>query len=32
MVDGVKQPTVEGTLQGSPVSPLLSDIMLDDLD
>ncbi|MDQ6921123.1 MAG: group II intron reverse transcriptase/maturase [Candidatus Dormibacteraeota bacterium] len=32
MVDGVKQPTEEGTPQGSPISPLLSNIMLDDLD
>lgn len=32
MVDGVKQPTAEGTPQGSPLSPLLSNIMLDDLD
>jgi RNA-directed DNA polymerase len=32
MVDGVRQPVVEGTPQGSPLSPLLSNIMLDDLD
>src|SRR5207245_1622666 len=32
MVDGVKQPTEEGAPQGSPLSPLLSNIMLDDLD
>ena len=32
MVDGVKQATAEGTPQGSPLSPLLSNIMLDDLD
>jgi RNA-directed DNA polymerase len=32
MVDGIKQPTVEGTPQGSPLSPILSNIMLDDLD
>jgi group II intron reverse transcriptase/maturase len=32
MVDGVKQPSVEGTPQGSPLSPILSNIMLDDLD
>ena len=32
MVDGIKQATVEGTPQGSPLSPILSNIMLDDLD
>lgn len=32
MADGVKQPTSEGTPQGSPLSPLLSNIMLDDFD
>jgi RNA-directed DNA polymerase len=32
MADGVKQPTEEGTPQGSPLSPLLSNVMLDDLD
>lgn len=32
MVDGVRQPTAEGTPQGSPLSPLLSNIMLDDFD
>lgn len=32
MVDGVKAETVEGTPQGSPVSPLLANITLDDLD
>jgi group II intron reverse transcriptase/maturase len=32
MADGVKQPTAEGTPQGSPLSPVLSNIMLDDLD
>ena len=32
MVDGVRQATAEGTPQGSPLSPILSNIMLDDLD
>jgi group II intron reverse transcriptase/maturase len=32
MVDGVKQPSAEGTPQGSPLSPLLANVMLDDLD
>ena len=32
MVDGIRQATVEGTPQGSPLSPILSNIMLDDLD
>jgi RNA-directed DNA polymerase len=32
MVDGIKQATVEGTPQGSPLSPVLSNVMLDDLD
>jgi len=32
MVNGVNVATVEGTPQGSPLSPLLANIMLDDLD
>ena len=32
MVDGVKQPTTVGTPQGGPLSPMLSNVMLDDLD
>lgn len=32
MVDGIKMPSAEGTPQGSPLSPVLSNIMLDDLD
>ena len=31
MVDGIRQRTAEGTPQGSPLSPILSNIMLDDL-
>ncbi len=32
MVDGVRPATAEGTPQGSPLPPVLPDIMLDDLD
>ncbi len=32
MVEGVLQPTTEGAPQGGPLSPLLSNILLDDLD
>ncbi len=32
MVEGVLQRTEEGTPQGGPASPLLANILLDDLD
>lgn len=32
MMDGLTSPTLEGTPQGGPLSPLLSNIMLDELD
>ena len=32
MVNGVYQPTTEGTPQGGPLSPLLSNIVLNELD
>ena len=32
MIEGMKQETVEGTPQGGPLSPLLANILLDDLD
>lgn len=32
MVDGVVQPSPEGTMQGGPLSPLLANILLDDFD
>lgn len=32
MVDGIKQPSEQGTPQGSPLSPLLSNVYLHDLD
>jgi len=32
MADGVRRPSEEGTPQGSPLSPLLANVMLDDLD
>ena len=32
MVNGIKQLSIEGTMQGGPLSPLLANILLDDLD
>jgi retron-type reverse transcriptase len=32
MVNGVVSPSQEGAVQGGPLSPLLSNIMLDELD
>jgi len=32
MVDGIRQTTSEGTMQGGPLSPLLANILLDDFD
>ena len=32
MVDGLRQLTEEGTMQGGPLSPLLANVLLDDLD
>lgn len=32
MVDGMVEPSEEGTTQGSPLSPLLSNVVLDELD
>ena len=32
MQDGMVKPTPEGTTQGSPLSPLLSNVVLDELD
>ena len=32
MVDAELQPSIEGTMQGGPLSPLLANILLDDFD
>lgn len=32
MVEGVVQPSPEGTMQGGPLSPILANILLDDFD
>jgi RNA-directed DNA polymerase len=32
MVNGIKIPSEEGSIQGSPLSPLLSNVVLDELD
>lgn len=32
MINGVKTPSEEGSVQGSPLSPLLSNLVLDELD
>ncbi len=32
MVDTLLEPTIEGTMQGGPLSPLLANVLLDDLD
>ena len=32
MIEGIKMPTEEGSVQGSPLSPILSNVVLDELD
>ena len=32
MVEGIVQPSQEGTMQGGPLFPLLANILLDDFD